>query len=304
MSTRSIIGTTDGTAFEGIYCHFDGSPSSMAPELATIITRDGADALPVLTGKTQTARGGKTAAWSAITAVAPAPDTALPDMDYSTYLETVPVSERDPAVTFLYGHLAYSNEDARDRIAEGYGTVYLDNPLRFSGTLTDPDAETGWTEWAYLFTEDLTLVVYDVAGAPFEVGRFTREDLVALAAGDKTAVAAVERAECGEDYERCGHYAWVHDKTVPGESRNLSMGAWLGREPIPLDRAVGVICDGIRHETGGGSSVQYGVMSLYTRRGVYIPVAQVDRRGDAMEPFAGIELIFPPTKAEMAEASA
>lgn len=136
------------------------------------------------------------------------------------------------------------------------------------------------------------------------MGRFTREDLVALAAGDKTAVAAVERAECGEDYERCGHYAWVHDKTVPGESRNLSMGAWLGREPIPLDRAVGVICDGIRHETGGGSSVQYGVMSLYTRRGVYIPVAQVDRRGDGMEPFAGIELIFPPTKAEMAEASA
>lgn len=23
MSTRSIIGTTDGTTFEGIYCHFD-----------------------------------------------------------------------------------------------------------------------------------------------------------------------------------------------------------------------------------------------------------------------------------------
>lgn len=299
MSTRSIIGTTTGTTFEGLYCHFDGYPTSQVPALAQIITRDGHDALPILTGATQAARGGATASWESLVAEMPAADTELPFADRSDWIESVPAKDRDPGIGHLYTHLSMGRDNARDSIVEGYGTVHLDSPIRFSGTLSDPHAQTGWCEWAYLFTEDLTLVVFEIADGLVEVGRFTREDLAALADGDESIRERVGHAECGEDYSRCSHYAWVHDDGVPQASRRLSMREWLGIEPLRPMSATGAVVGRRRYEFTGSGGSRHGNWEVSVKgQKAMVPVFRLE--GNTYAPLPGVELIYPPTRETVA----
>lgn len=305
MSTRSIIGTTDGTTFNGIYCHFDGYPSNMVPALAKIITRDGADALPVLTGREKRARGGVTANWDSLTPEMPSPDTELPYPDYRTYFDKVPVSERDPGLSALYVHLdSGSPDERRDQVIEGYGTVMTANPIRFSGTVTDPDVDAGLCEWAYLFTDDLTVVVYEIGDRLTEVGRFTREDLAAITEGDEEACKRIRYTECGKNFSRCCHMAWFHDETVPDESRGLGMLEWLGIEPIAPNRAIGGNIGGKRYEFTGGGKSHGRTWEMSVKGGGYVPAIALDARGRRIKPLADVELVFPPTKAEFEAARA
>lgn len=304
MSTRSIIGTTDGTTFEGIFCYFDGYPSHMVRALATIITRDGDAALPVLTGQEKRARGGETANWESLDPEMPSPDTELPYPNRGDYLKNVPVEDQDAGLSALYVHLDTGDPaERRDQVIEGYGTVMTRNPVRFSGTITDRDVNLGWCEWAYLFTEDLTVVVYEVLTTGLsEVGRFTRDDLKAITEGDEEACERISHAECAEDYSRCSHVAWVHAPDAPEESKHLGMREWLGLEPVSLDQAVAAVVGGTRYELTGSSSVRSGVLSLYLRGGDALPVAKTDKRGRATKTLPGIELVLPPTKPELAKA--
>lgn len=283
-----------------------GYPSHMVRALATIITRDGDSALPVLTGQEKRARGGETANWDSLTPEMPSPDTELPYPDRRDYLDNVPAEDQDAGLYALYVHLDRGDTaERRDRVIEGYGTVMTNHPLRFSGTVADREADLGWCAWAYLFMEDLTVVVYDVLATGLsEVGRFTRADLKAITEGDEQTCERIAHAECAEDYSRCSHYAWVHDDTVPDESRHLSMSQWLGMEPISLNRAVAAIVGGTRYEVTGSSSVRNGRLFLYLRGGDALPVAKTDKRGRATTTLPGIELVLPPTKPELAKAGA
>lgn len=300
MSTRSIIGTTDGITYEGIYCHFDGYPTGMVPALAKIIARDGAAALPVLTGEESRARGGQTATWDSINPEMPNPDTELPYPDRGTYLKNVAVEDADQGLMSLYTHLEMSrpDEDGRDSVIEGYGSVQTTHPLRFSGPLDKAEVPFD-IEWVYLFTEDLTLLVFEGVDPIVEVERFTRDDLTALVAGDKAVEDRVELAECGKDYVRCSHVAWFHDDTAPDESKHLGMRQWIGAEPLHRDQAVAAIVGGTRYEVTGSSQVQNRTLSLFLKGGDALPVAKTNARGEPTRTLPGIELVYPPTKPEV-----
>lgn len=303
MSTPSIIGTTDGTNFEGLACRFDGYPTGMVTDLAKIITRDGHSALPIITGKAQAAHGGATGSWESLVATMPAHDMDLPYADHRDYFENVPAAERNPGVSLLYSHLGRGTEvEERGRIVEGYGIAHTAPYAGTTyGTLDAPDT---WIGWAYLFTEDLSLVVCEIEGdtAPMrERERFTRDELAALAGGDEALAARVSRAECGERYERCSHYAWAHDDSIPEESRYLSMDEWLGLEPMRPDSAVAATVDGTRYQLSQSGRLRGGKWHVGIEgSSEYVPLFKVDeRRGYG--PLPGVELFFPPTKAAVGE---
>lgn len=170
MSTHSVIGTTDNVTYDGIYCHYDGHPRAMVYFLAKIIARDGADALLVIMGSEQRAKAGKPDTWHTLHPETPAPDTALP-----------------------YG------DEARDHTVEGFGIISTAGPIyskkgpvSFSGPLAD--ADTAWADWMYLFTEDLTLRVFECRAGTIamEVTRFSYDDLVALASDSEATDAWLE----------------------------------------------------------------------------------------------------------------
>lgn len=303
MSTRSIIGTTDGTTFTGVYCHSDGYPSHMVRALAKIITRDGEAALPVLTGQEKRARGGETANWDCLEPEMPSADTEPPYPDFRTYVDNVPVGERDSGIVALLGHLTFDPDgEKRGQVIEGYGTVMTRNPLRFSGAVTDREADTGWCQWAYLFTDDLTVIVYEIGEGLTEVERFTRDDLAAITEDDEATCQRIRYAECGKNFSRCNHVAWAHDDTAPDESKRLGMLEWLGVEPISLDQATGAVVKGERYEfTGGGRSngpESRRIWELSIKGGGYLPALRMDSRGRFTKTLPGVELILPPTKAE------
>ena len=308
MSTRSFIGTTDGNTYEGIYCHFNGYPAHMIPALATIIARDGAAAVPVLTGQEARARGGQTATWSFIAPEMPSPDTELPYPDRHTYRKHVPAEDIDEGLLRLYIHLApfersNAGSDGRGSVIEGYGSVSLDDPIRISGSFEDIYT-CGMDEWVYLFTEDLTLLVFTMDGFVENVGRFSYEDLVALAAGNREIQERVELAECGVDYVACDHLAELHDDSVPEESRGLTMLQWLGREPLRGTQAVAVIVGGVRYEATGLSQTKNGRLSLFLKGGDALPVAKVNSNGHVLQTLPSIELVYPPVKSDLAEVGA
>lgn len=300
MSTRSLVGTIDGTTFDGIYCHYDGYPAHMVRQIAAIIARDGARAFPVFAGKEVKARNGSTA-WDSLSAYMPHPDTELPYPDNVDYFDNVPANEREPGVLALYAQVS-SKQDvaaARDQIIEGYGVAAATELPRRSGEVGDSEVNTGWCEWAYMLTDDLSLVVLQPRDGLVEVERFTYEDLLAITAEDPATCERIQHAECGKDYSRCVHYAWWHDDTVPQESRSLGMREWLGLEPTTLDRAVAVVVGGQRHTLTGGGSSRGTTWVMRTTDGKDIPVIRRERGKSKDRPLPGVELILPPTKVEM-----
>lgn len=300
MSTRSIIGTVARNGdFEGLYCHYDGYPSNMVPALAAIITRDGAAALDVLTGKTAVAPGGPAGYWNSICPQMPAHDMPLLYPTTGEYWDAVPAGQRNPGIESLIAHLGCDRDKAefRSEIAEGYGIMHS-KATKFVGNIHKAP-NTGWTEWMYLFTEDLTLLALDVLrGSVVEAGRFTVADLKALAEGDVTVQARVGVAECGEGFSKCIHYAWFHDDSVPSEARGLSMRSWMGKAPVPLSQAVAVIVDGERLELDAGGYSGRGKWWRTVRgTGVGVAVFRVGRDGRDDELLPGVELVLPPTRA-------
>jgi hypothetical protein len=127
------------------------------------------------------------------------------------------------------------------------------------------------------------------------------------------------RMECGENFERCGHYGWAHD-LLPRTS-NLSTQTWLGNRPLEFHDAVAFIVGGKRLTatgSGGNSEVyrtalawQHGqyrsfppntwVASVKARNGKRfdVPVAAITKDGYA--PLPGVTWVYPPTKTNPSE---
>jgi len=126
---------------------------------------------------------------------------------------------------------------------------------------------------------------------------------------DKIAEVNWDHVECGENFERCGHYAWKHLPALRDKS-NLGMQTWLGREPMNFRDVVAFIVNGQRvKNTGCGGNSDYLRSSkpdkslppntwiqtvVYpNRHRVEIPVAIMTPEGE--KPFPGVQWIFPPT---------
>lgn len=296
MSTRSIIGTTDETTYDGIYCHYDGYPSGMVPALAEIIVRDGAEALPVLSGRESRASGGPTTSWSSVVPEMPAPTTKLPYPDRETYYDKVPPDKRDPGIESLYVHLDMCRKNGRDRVIEGYGTVQTMHPMRYSGILGGAEVDFD-IQWVYLFTDDLTLIVFEGTEPIMEVGRFTYDDLVAITAEGDAIMKRLSQAECGEDYSRCCHVVWAHVKDVPKASKNLSMQEWIGSRPLNPMSAIGAVVNGRRYEFTGSGGTRHGKWEVSVK-GQQAMVPMFSQKRNEFTPLPGVELIYPPTRAD------
>jgi hypothetical protein len=164
---------------------------------------------------------------------------------------------------------------------------------------THADVVTGKTdiEWLYAFDEERNrLFVRDIS--------HDAESLIELSEPEPDWAVV----ECGEELERCRHYAWFHG-LLPKTS-NLSTQAWLGNRPLEFRDAVGFIIDGKRYaSTGSGGNSEYlrrssgknyphntWVATVKTRNGKRLDVPVAVIAGDEYKPFPGVTWILPSTK--------
>ena len=158
-------------------------------------------------------------------------------------------------------------------------------------------------EWVYIFDEvERKLFVRDVSA---------KEDVAIIDLnGDEPDWSEVE---CGENFERCSHYAWVHNLTP--KTCNLSTQTWLERRPFDLHDAIAFVVSGKRlKNSGSGGDADFGnrmrgtrypsgtwVQSLIAGNGkrLEIPVAKRTEKG--FVPLPGIQWIMPPTKSNPRE---
>jgi hypothetical protein len=114
--------------------------------------------------------------------------------------------------------------------------------------------------------------------------------------------------ECGENFERCSHYAWKHD-LVP-RTCNLGTQTWLGKTPLDFHDAIAFIIEGKRYKnSGSGGDADFGnrmlgtrypsgtwVQSLITGNGKRREVPVAKRTDKGFVPLLGVTWVYPPTK--------
>jgi len=115
--------------------------------------------------------------------------------------------------------------------------------------------------------------------------------------------------ECGEQFERCGHYAWKHFPELEGKS-NLGMQTFLGRRPFQMHDAIAFIVNGKRvKNTGCGGDADFlrrshnlpplppntWVATIVYENGRRADVPVALRTPDGEKPYPGVTWIFPPT---------
>lgn len=303
MSTRALIGTvdTDGN-YQGRYTNFDGYPTSLGADLGRIVARDGLPtALTVLTTTH--------ASWSSVDADTPDLTGVYPDYDAPAdspqrFAWTVAQSSADTVVIPGYG-VAYTGTDnpAMSDPTAGWeiGTVDLD-----TGAVVGV-RESG-LDWGYVFT-----------------GTGPGADLLILGGGEGQVAARLpvsglpydhttwQGVECGEHFERCDHYAKVHEDHLPEgtDHQYLGMRQWLGLTPMTLDDAVALTTPNGRRLT----LTRFGCLRgdtwwakvcgsrgitetpLYTvRQG---PPCRIGRDHRDMVPIPGVKYHYPATKPEV-----
>lgn len=172
---------------------------------------------------------------------------------------------------------------------------------------TDKDMADTDAEWVYAFDEESNrLFIRDIRH---------KEDagLVELCGRMPTQKQWYE-IECGDDFRRCRHYAWVHGLTP--KTSNLSTQAWLGNQPLGMHDAIGFVINGKRYAaTGSGGSSDFlnsipsgrrtklfprntWVSTVKARNGhrFDVPIAVID--GGEYKPLPGVQWILPATKNE------
>jgi hypothetical protein len=277
MSTRSVIARATGEGrFEGRYCHADGMPTSMGAFLWESLhghfKNDLGAMLAYLIDAPHAVAG-----WSALV---------------GKELALTPAYTWQKAIADGAKYEVYSKRPDYRR-PQSFASRPED-PYLF----TEKDLENGTDiEWVYAFDEaERKLFVRDVSA---------KEDVAVIDLDGQEQNWTV--IECGENFERCSHYAWHHN-LVP-KTCNLGTQTWLGNRPLDFRDAHAFIIDGKLYKaTGSGGNGNYfnghgklfprdtWVSSVVARNGKRIdaPVAKII--GNEYEPLPNVVWVFPPTK--------
>lgn len=130
-----------------------------------------------------------------------------------------------------------------------------DEPYRHTD-IGEPDGP--WDiEYLYVLADD---------GLRVHTGHPTFEHVGAAPWGQPVSDTQWQVLECGERFERCGHYAWVHFPDLPDDCRELSAKTYLGLRPFTHRDAIAAVIDGERvtlrrsgmRERVEGRAGQYG----------------------------------------------
>jgi hypothetical protein len=295
MSTRSLIAraTGEGT-FKGVYHHWDGYPTGLGKYLTEILAGPFAGDLPRMLG---TLIDEHPAGWSTIVGK----DFTLKP-GYTAESLTHPCSSRMSDADY---HAAMQQfralPDFRRPQCYCHG-----NRREEVQALTERD-DVG-AEWAYVFDlEERILHVCNREKHP-DTNEFFWNDVARI---DLDSVNEVNwtHVECGEQFERCGHYAWKHFPKLEGKS-NLGMQTFLGRRPFQMHDAIGFIVNGKRvKNTGSGGDANFlrrshnlpplppntWVATVVYENGRRADVAVALRTPEGEKPYPGVAWIFPPT---------
>ena len=275
MSTRGIIARTTGPEgqFAGCYHHSDSYPTGLGAELWKLyhghFQRDLKKMLRFLLDKHT--------GWSCIV-----------DKDFSLK----PGYTWQKATEKAHGFENYSNlPDYQRPQCHCHGT------RREKGHLfTEKDLPNTDCEWLYAFDEEQNKLFVRDIGA--------KEDVVVVdLAGPEPDWVAVE---CGENFERCGHYAWYHGLTP--KTSNLSTQTWLGKRSLEFRDAIAFIIEGKRYKvTGCGRNSNYfnshgrkfprdtWVATVQAKNGQRVDIAVAKITGSGYLPFDGVTWVYPPT---------
>jgi hypothetical protein len=157
-------------------------------------------------------------------------------------------------------------------------------------------------EWVYVIDPDEDVIhVLSLRSRQLHVGDIRFD-----------ATPDFEALECGEAFERCGHYAWYHFPEIDrdGPQGRLGTRHYLGILPLrELDEACAFRIRGRRYTRAGsgvhgryarefGISVPdpqawYELVTSKSGKRSYLPVAQI--AGQERLPYPGVTWIFPPT---------
>lgn len=222
MSTRCVIARQTGDEWQGRYLHSDGYPTSRVPSLLALVERDGVERVTEMLVDTY-------AGWSVVrpTQADFSGVRIAKNADHNTYEYGTPQQQK------LSFRQSYAH-DNRFVNVPGYGIAYTakQDGLEMYGPKDDPDA--GWT---YVLTDKAVLALERSYGNDFtswtwvEVGRFPF--------GSTPTEQALTAAECGENFERCVHYAWRHFPEAEGTM--VGVDVWLGRE-LPTRHDLATVC--------------------------------------------------------------
>lgn len=241
MPTRSLVGTVNEAGlFRGRYIHHDAAPTSMATELSAMIARDG---LPVaLRVITEDHYG-----WSSLAASQPDIEGVTPDRD----------ARRGTPAEVAYTMTSGVYSDGRFASIPGYGLAYTtkegqSNPDDWHCGSINYDSgvftllNDSWCSWGYVFEN------VNASTPTLHILDFTREVLAASIPVSDLAATDFSKIECGENYERCVHMAFVHVEDLPEDAKDLSMMEWLGRNRLAPRKANSVTVGDQEYVLGDG----------------------------------------------------
>ncbi len=283
MSTRSVIGRATGEGkFEGRYVLSDGIPTSMGAwlweSLRGHFQNDLGKMLTYLIDAPHAVAG-----WSALVGK----DLTLKPV--YTWQKAMPDGAK-------YEVTPLSCFTCPQSFAERPEDPYL---------FTEKDLENGTDiEWLYAFDEaERKLFIRDVSA---------KEDVAVIDLdGEQPNWTPIE---CGENFERCGHYAWVHG--LQPKTSNLSTQTWLGNRPLEMRDAIAVQVDGkLLKLSGSGGDADFlnrwnfrlhpdrktfpsgtWVATCIHKNGRRVEVPIAKRSGNEFVPLPGVAWIYPPTK--------
>jgi len=181
---------------------------------------------------------------------------------------------------------------------------------REEGFVADEKSDCG-AEWAYVFEtvpahdeqpeQKLLHVLYPEKN---QSGEYSWKEAGRIDLESENKIDWVT-IECGENFDRCRHYAWVHFPQLKGT--DIGIQQFLGRAPFRLSDAIGFIINGKRVKaTGSGRDAHFGsrhsslplhtwVATVVYGNGKRADVPVSLRGPEGEKPYPGVKWIFPPT---------
>jgi hypothetical protein len=294
MSTRGIIArkTGEGT-FAGRYHHWDSYPEGLGKTLVMLhqghFKGDLGRMLEVLIDE-------HPAGWSTINGKDFSLKPGYVDSCYPEAIRKLTGKAYDKAV-----------EDWKNTADQRRPICYCHGKRHEEDDLCTEKTNCG-AEWIYVFdidTHKMEIFKYGHNEGSSE-GFWNPVGVVDLNSETNINWTAIQ---CGENFERCGHYAWHHQ--LAPKSCNLGTRKFLGYESLEFRDAIAVIIESKRYKlTGSGGDADFlnklgksfpsgtWVATIVAKNGRRMEKAVAIRDGNNdFKPYPGVTWVYPKTKA-------